>query len=704
MATLEKIRQRSGLLIIIIGLALLAFILGDMFSGGGFSSDQFKIAEINGVKVDYREYEERLESAIENVKRNTNQGSLDEQTTNQVHDQVWEQLVQELVMGEEHNGAGVAVSVEELKDMVLGNNIHPQIRQIPIFQNEQTGQFDPEKVKAFISGLQNDPQMRETWMAFEQGIKQERINNKYYTAIQKGYFVTDKYAQQEAIEKDKKVDIKYVSLPYTNVKDEEISINDADLLAYYESHKNLFKQEKAVDIEYLSFKVEPSSEDIKNIQADLNELIPEFKETVEVGQFVSATSDIAYDGKYYKQGEYENTVIDSIMFNSEEGTVYGPYLEDNYYKIAKVAHVAERPDTIKVNHIALVPQENQTAAQLEKYADSLVALIENGASFTELAKKHSADEETASKGGDLGWMNVQQLPYGEALLDTEKGGIVKVPTGQAIFIAQMTEKGKSVKQVQLAVVSREIAPSDDTRDKAFAAAQDFVVENNTVEKINKAVEEKGLTKKKANGLKTTTREIAGIGNARSIIREAFKTEENQIIVTTGSENAIFDFENAYIIGFVTKQYHEGHTAFEDVKQTVERAVKKNKKAEVLMAKFNETLKEKSNIDEIAAAVNGTVKLSEGITFGAFSIPGLGIEPVVQGTALAMNKDEISKPLEGNNAVYVIQIANITEPETNQNLAMQKQSIKRTFQSRVQRQVMEVLKDNAEITDNRINFY
>lgn len=704
MATLEKIRKRSGVLIVIIGLALLAFILGDMFSGGSFSTDQYKIAEINDVTIDYRKYEQRIDDAVENVKRNNNQSSLDEQTMYQVQDQVWNQLVQELVMGEEFNGAGIAVSTEELKDMVMGNNIHPQIRQIPIFQNEQTGQFDPSLVRNFIANLQNNPEMQSTWLSFEQGIKQERINNKYYTAIQKGYFVTDKYAQQEAIDKQRKVDFKYVTLPYTNVKDEEITIKDDDLKAYYENHKNLFQQEKAVDIEYITFKVEPSAEDINNIKEDLIDLIPEFEETAEDGQFVSATSDLAYSGKFYKKGEYENPLIDSVAFNNEEGFIYGPYLEENFYKIAKVAHVEERPDTIEVRHIVLVPTNNQTAQQLDVLADSLTQLIENGASFAALATKYSADEETAAKGGDLGWKKVQELVYGEALLDAEKGDIVKVPTNQAIFIAELMKKGNSVKQVQIAIVSREIAPSDDSRDVVYNKAQEFIITNNTVEKINKAAEESGITKKKANNLKTTTRQIAGIDNARNLIRAAFQTNENSIIVTQGSENAIFDLSDTYVIAFVSKTYKEGNTPFEDVKQTVERAVKKEKKAEILMAKLRASMDQSKNIDEIATALSTNAKMSEGVTFAAFSLPGLGIEPVVQGTAMALAKDEISNPLKGNNGVYVIQITNTTEAPENKNLAMQKQSLNRTFQSRVQSQVLEVLKENADITDNRINFY
>ncbi len=707
MATLERIRNRAGLLVsIVIGLALMAFILGDLFRGGtNLTSDQFEIAEINGISIDQRNYQKRLDEAMENAKRNSGESSLDERTMNQVRNQVWQQLLQEKVMGEEIGEAGIDVSVEELNDMVTGNNIHPQIRQIPIFQNEQTGQFDPQLVKRFIASFEQNPEARESWLAFEQGIKLQRINTKYYTAVQKGMFATDLQAQQTAVNKQRKVDFKYVAMPYTELKDEEISIDKADLEKYYNEHKKLFEQEETVDIEYITYPIEPSKEDINSIKKDVESLIPELKETEEEAQFVTATSDQAFDPKFYKKGEYSNALLDSLMFEKEEGFIYGPYRENESFKVAKIAHIETRPDTIKIRHIVLVPNEQRNAQQTQQLADSLTQLIENGADFAQLAQKHSDDEETAVKGGNTGWKNVEEVIYGNALLDAGVGEVVKFPTQQAFLIAEMTEKGKEVKQVQLAVISRDIIPSEETNDNVYKKASEFAGNHRTFKTFNQGIEEAPeLTKKQANNLKTTSRQIAGLGTARNIIREAFFTEANQIIVDRSTQSPIFEIGDNYVIGVVTEKSEKGYAPLEQVRATVERAVKKEKKAELLKEKIANALSGINNIDELAQALETEVKESKGVSFAAFSVPGLGMEPKVQGVASVLEQDEISAPIQGNNAVYVLQITNIQEAQENQNLAMEKASIERTYVSRAQREIFEALKDNAEIEDNRIKFY
>jgi len=622
-----------------------------------------------------------------------------------VRDQVWQQLLQEKILGEQINLAGINVSVAELKDMVAGNNIHPQIRQAAAFQDPETGQFDPQRVLQYIASLdQMSEQDRQNWYSYEQYLKEDRVNNKYFTAIQKGMYVTGFEATQAALNKQKKVNFKFISLPYTELSDEEIAVNDADLNAYYESHKELFKQDKAVDIEYVVFSVDPTQEDIDLIKEEVASLIPELKETKENAQYVTATSDKAFDGKFYLKGEYENPEIDSVMFASEEGTVYGPYKYLNSWRIAKIAHVEERPDTIKIRHIVLAPSAERSAQATKDLADSLTQIIENGADFASLAKEYSLDEETAEKGGDLGWRNLEEMVYGQALLDAGVGGVVNFPTNQVIFIAQMTELGKKAKQVQVAVISRDIVPSEDTRDNVFQKANMFAGKNRTVKLFNEAVANDGLVKKQANNLKTTSRQIAGLENARSLIREAFFTEENQIIVARNSQSPIFELGEDYVIGIVTKKYDEGYAPLADVKTTVEKGVRKEKKAEMLMKKMNDASANAQNIEAVAETLSTEVKTSENVTFAAFSIPGIGIEPNVQGTALALNKDEMSAPIEGGNAVYLIQVTQVTEPGENLNIEMEKRSLQRQFMSRVQSEAFEALKDYSEIVDNRIKFY
>ena len=707
MATLERIRNRMGLVIsVVIGMALLAFILGDLFRGGtNLSTDQFELAEINGKTVDYRDYDKRVETAMDNAKRNNNTNTLDDQTINAVRDQVWQQLLQEHILGEEIDLAGISVSVAELKDMVVGNNIHPQIRQAAAFQDPETGQFDPQRVLQYIANLdQMSEQDRQNWYSYEQYLKEDRLNNKYYAAIQKGMFVTDLQAKQAAINKEKKVSFKYISLPYTELNDEEIKISDADLNEYYEKHKELFKQDRTVDIEYVVFSVDPTPDDINNIKEDVSSLIPELKETNEEEQFVTATSDAPFDSKFYQKGEYENPTIDSVMFAAKEGTVYGPYQYLNSWRIAKVAHVEERPDTIKIRHIVLAPSAQQSAQETKDLADSLTQIIEDGADFAAIARQYSVDKETAEKGGDLGWRNVEEMVYGEDLLDAGVGGIVNYPTNQVIFIAEMTEMGKKAKQVQVAVITRDIVPSEDTRDEVYNRANVFAGKHRTVKLFNEGVAEEGLTKKQANNLKTTSRQIAGLTNPRNLIREAFSTEENQIIVGRNSQSPIFELGDDYVIGVVTKKYAEGYAPLEEVKTTVENGVKKEKKAEMLMKKMNEAAANAQNIEAVAETLSTDVKISSNVTFASFSIPGIGIEPNVQGTALALNKDEMSAPIEGANAVYLVQVTNVVEPGDNLNIAMEKKSIERQYVSRVQNQAFEALKEHADIVDNRIKFY
>lgn len=696
-----------GILVsIVIGMALLAFILGDLFSSGtSLSSDQFEVAEINGQAVDYRNYDKRIEEAMENAKRNNNQSTLDDQTVNAVRDQVWQQLLQEYILGNEIDLAGVNVSVAELKDMVAGNNIHPQIRQAAAFQDPETGQFDPQRVLQYIASLdQMSEQDRQNWVAYEQYLKEDRLSKKYFAALQKGMYVTDFQATQSAIDKNKKVNFKFVSLPYTDLNDEDITVSDADLKAYYEEHKELFKQEKAVDIEYVVFAVEPTQADINNIKDEVASLIPEFKETKETAQYVTATSDTPFDGKFYQEGEYENTEIDSVMFSAEEGTVYGPYEYMNSWRIAKVAHIEERPDTIKIRHIVLAPSAQRSAQQTKDLADSLTQIIEDGADFAALAKEYSLDEETAENGGDLGWRNLEEMVYGEALLDAGIGKVVNVPTNQVIFIAEMTEMGKKAKQVQVAVISRDIVPSEETRDAVFQKANMFAGKHRTVKLFNEGVAEQGLVKKQANNLKTNSRQIAGLSNPRNLIREAFFSEENQIIVARNSQSPIFELGEDYVIGVVTKKYDEGYAPLEDVKTTVEKAVTKEKKAEMLIEKMNDAIANAQNIEGVADALSAEIKTSTNVSFASFSIPGIGIEPNVQGTALALNKDEMSSPIEGANAVYLVQITEVTEPGENLNLEMEKKSIQRQYVSRVNNEAFNALKDFAEIKDNRINFY
>ena len=238
MATLEKIRNRAGVLVaVVIGLALLAFILGDFLKSGSslFKNSQLEIALVAGNSIPVQTYQERLEKSIENYKRNTRQSNLDEATIDQIQQQTWDDLIRENVMKGEFEALGIDVSSDELFDMVQGKNIHPSIKQVPLFQ-DQTGQFDPNLVIQFLKNLDQDQtgNLRESWLEFEQSILRERMNNKYNALLKKGLYITSDKAAEEAKQRATKVEFEYVGAILNTVPDSLIVITEEDIQKYYE--------------------------------------------------------------------------------------------------------------------------------------------------------------------------------------------------------------------------------------------------------------------------------------------------------------------------------------------------------------------------------------------------------------------------------------------------------------------------------------
>ncbi|MFA6402271.1 MAG: SurA N-terminal domain-containing protein [Salinivirgaceae bacterium] len=234
MATLQKIRNNAGLLVsIIIGLALLSFILGDLLTSGNtlFNKSQNNVAEIAGKSIPIEMYQGKIDENLENYKRQTGQSSLDQPTMDRLQDQTWEQLVRDFAMEDELAELGITICGDELFDMVQGNNIDPQIKQIPIFQNQETGQFDRTLVLQFLKNMEQDPtgKAQSSWNAFEKALAEEKINQKYNTLIEKGLFATTIQAKKEVVNKNLKSDFDYVTIKYNSVSDSSISFSEKDL-------------------------------------------------------------------------------------------------------------------------------------------------------------------------------------------------------------------------------------------------------------------------------------------------------------------------------------------------------------------------------------------------------------------------------------------------------------------------------------------
>ena len=701
MAALNKIRNRAGLLIAVVGVALLSFILGDLFSGNNQQSQQSDIAKVDGQAINYLDYQKRVDDAVENMKRQSGQNSLDEQTHAQIQDQVWNQLVNGVIMDAQLEKVGISVSPEELLDMVQGSNVHPEVKNIPLFKNEETGAFEPEKVVQFIQNLDSDPsgRSREAWMSFEEYLHNERKSDKYFSSISKGIFVTDLYAKSAAIEKSTKMDLKALFLPYAEIADSTIEVNPSELTSYYDRNKSKNQQELSIDVEYVIFPIEATVADKEVIVDELKDIKIEFNSVKDNQNYVSANSDGSFDRKFYAKGEYANSLVDSVMFTMKDGEIFGPYQEAEKFKITKLVKRELQPDSIQIGQIVIVPTTQEEVVAKKALADSLLNLLNKGEKLSNLAN-YSVDNSSV----ELSWVKVETLPFSPAVIAVKKGEYVLEATAQGFHIVHVADRGKEVSKIQMATIERVISASENTRTFVYQKANAFAATAKNADSFNKNVEDQGLVKRIANSIAPTARDIRGLSAARSFIREAFYVAEGDIIVYRNNNSPIFELGDSYVVGYLKKRKEQGFTPFNDLKTTIEAAVRKEKKAKQLIEKLTPAIKEGGDIHQIAGKVGATVKEINGLTMSSFSVPGVGIEPNINGVAMTLAKDEMSTPVEGNNGIYLLYVVNKTEVEADK-LAIEpeKDNLRRTLQNRVSSEVAKVLEESVEIEDNRLTF-
>lgn len=705
MATLEKIRNRAGVLVaVVIGMALLAFILGDFLNSGGalFSNSQFEIAEISGKSIPYQQYQKELNEIIEINKFSSGQSALDENTVQQIQTQTWNQLVREYVLKDEYKELGLDVSSQELWDMVQGENIHPIIRNL--FTNPETGQLNTMAVIRFLKTYDEDPtgQQKAYWLFVEDQMIRDRLFNKYSNLISKGLYATTLEAKNEIENINKRVDFEFVIQNINTVPDSLIKVTNSDLKSYYEDHQKEYEQEASRNIEYITFDVTPSEKDKLATQEWINGIQEDFKTTDNDKEFAKLNSDIPFQDLYLTKEELPENLQDEL-WTADEGTMYGPYFENDTYKLAKVSDIAYVPDSVRARHILLQPTQNQSSEMIFSMADSIMNLLENGANFAALSDEFSADQAANEKGGDVGWFRANQMakPFSDSSFNAKVGEYKMTATQFGLHILQVTNKSSDERKVKIAILGRKLQPSSETYQKTYAEASKFAGNNHTYEEFTGAVEEEGFTKKIASNVKEADQQLAGLENPREFIRSIYNTKENQII--TSQNNPIFELGDRFVIGYVTDIKEKGIAPFDQVKPQLTVQVKKQKKAEHLAEKFNSTLNSDKNLESLANELNTDIFNATDITFRSYSIPNAGIEPKLVAVATSVEPEQVVGPIKGENGVFALKVTTVSTEEV-ANVDMQQTQTMSQFQNRANYEAFEALKKTANIVDKRAKFY
>lgn len=696
MAIISQIRKRGTLIIGFVGLSMLLFILGDVVTSnsGLFSGTSDVVGVVNGEKIHYREYEAKADKMIENYKTNTRQDNVDQNTSDMIRDQLWDNIVKENTLGKEYEKLGLSCDKDELYDMATGKNVDPKIKQA---FTDSTGNFNPQTVVRFLNDLPNrDEKLQQQWSEFEKQLQQERIDEKYKQLIKGSLYVTTSEAKSAFDDQNRSASVRYVAEYYRSIPDSTVKVTEDEIEKYYEAHKHEHKQEQAVrKVEYVTFEVVPSQEDQQKAMEQVMNLKQEFQTTTDMLSFLTQ-NDSPFDSTYHTQATLPPSLSNAISLPVD--TVIGPYMEAGSLKMARITKERFQPDSVKARHI-LLRLEGDTAAVMARIDSMKAAAKKSKTAFEEMAKKFSTDVGSGSKGGDLGWFPAGRMvpEFNDACFNGKKGDMPIVKTQFGVHLIEITDQAKSSRQVQVAVLEYKMEPSQKTYDSYYQQASEFAAVNTTGAQFDKAVTEKGLNKRIADNLKENDKNISGLDQPRELIRWAFGAKKDEV-------SKVFTLGNTHVVAHLVEIKDKGILSLDAVREQMKVGAIKEKKAEMLIEKFNTALKDAKTLDELAAKLNTTVKTHEMLQFANPVFPEVGRELAIGGTLLSMDAGKISPPLKGDAVVMVAEVVKFTDAPKDADVSALKNQKLATLKQRSEYEVPNALKEKANIEDNRGKFY
>ena len=700
MAVLSKIRKRSGLLLLAIGFALLAFVVQDLFTKG-FKSLSKDVGSINGKDISFEDFRVK----VANTEKNS-QGQGQNMSAMQASNQVWSQEVNIALLTEEFEKLGIRVGEKHILEIFKAD---PNIGQNQMFLNA-AGKFDLNKFKEYFKATPEGVQM------LKDREKDAELNAKYqiYNSLVKGAMYTTQTEGKFKYEAEtNKVSFDFVSVPYSSIKDSDVKVTDDEIVAYMKTKEKKFKSEESRELDYVLIAEKPSAQDEaeikKNVDALLlpsvrynketgkNDTIPGFKSVTNNADFVNSNSDVPFDSTYIAKQNLPPASAEQL-FNLPVGEVYGPYMKDNYYCISK-ALGRKAGAKVKASHILIswegtkVPnkKEKRTKEQAKAKAEGLLAQAQaNPGMFMMLAITNS-DDSSAQQGGDLGYFSQGQMvkPFNDFVFSNPVGKIGLVETEFGYHIIQVTDKQDAVK---LATIAQKIEPSEATNDKTYTEATKFEMDAATKD-FAALVKQMKLTTNPAVRVKAVDESFGSVSNQRQIVKWAFDKD------TKIGDVKRFEIVNVgHVIAKLKSTAEKGLMTAEEARPQVEPILKNKKKAALITAKMKG-----SSLTAIAASNKVTVMNAVDLTIENPNVPNAGFEPKVVGLAFSSKAGQLSKPIDGNSGVYVIATKVVTKAPAIKKYDDYINKIKPQVANYAGR-VLPALKNDADIKDNRADFY
>ena len=716
MATLQKIRSKGPLLMIIVGLALFAFIAEEFFRSMQSASAESKqrVGEIYGESLSYHDFQTLVDEYSEVVKLTRGVNSLDAEEMTQIRDEVWNTLLQNKLIEHEAEKLGLTVTDAELQE-IINNGRSQYLMQTP-FRNEQTGAFDVNMLKKFLTDYDNmkkNPSqmpaeyiqyyesMFKMWQFIEKSIRQEALMNKYQSLLAHAVISNPVAAKMNFEGHVNESELLLASVPYTTIADSTVKVEDADIKAKYEEMKENFKQmTESRDFKYISVRVRASEKDKAELKKEMTEVGKQLATGDNIAKIIRESGSIVnYSEIPVSKSALPGDIavqLDTMTLNQ----VFGPYYNpgDQTYNVVKLMNRISAPDSIQYRQIQIAGADEATNT---KTADSIMTALNNGTPFDSIAKKYGQTGEKiwiTSRNYEGATMGPEDLKYIKAITNGAVNELQNVKISQANVILQVTDRRAMKNKFDVAIAKCPVTFSNETYSKAYNDFSQFLAANPTLEQMEANAAKAGYQVMTQKDMTSNQHNVAGISNTSDALRWLFgeDTEVNSVSKMYECGN-----NDHMLVVALTGINPAGYRSLESVKEILNREVINDKKAKMLTEKMS-AWKSINDAKQMTGAIVDTIKH---VTFNSpvfVSATGSN-EPVINGAADKMAKGQFKTAVKGQVGMYAFQVLNKTKGQEKMDVKAEENMLNSKNMRGMGQFFMDLYK-KAEVMDHRYMFF
>ena len=697
MAIISTLRDKGGkFLVFVVGFSIAAFVLGDILGPNSSLIGQNRniVGSINGEEIDLVRFNTVYEELTYNFSLN-NGRSPTQQEVSELRDQAWERLINDISYVEEFNKIGLTVTDKESVDMVQGNNIHPMI--IQAFSDPSTGSFNKDNVIGYLQNLSNQPaNQQQAWFSFESNLKPMRLRTKYDNLIAQSTYYNSLDAQAEYFNTSSQIDLAYFYIPFFAVSDTLFDVSTNEMRSYLNKNKSDYNQDETRSIDYAFFSVQPSAEDSTFFENEINDIRSNLMSSNIIDDSTYAVINSDSFNPYIKFNPDE---LPTDLVGKDVGFITEPTYENGSISIKKLSKIdQDAQEKARAKHILLrFDDSNKSTVRTE--ANRILNLLRSGSDFEETARTYSQDG-SASNGGDLGWFTDGMMvkPFQDAVFSRRRSGLIPriIETDFGFHIINVTYP-KTRTSYFVANISKDILPSDNTRNNIYRSAELFKLDIKSSEDVfSDYLKENNIIGGNISDIDKNSTEVGTIPNARNVILWSYSDDRY-----VGEVSDVLETDEGYIVAQINEMKDEGTKKLDEVENSIKRRIIDEKKYEYL----KEILVDYSSLQDLKDNSGlGDIYRSSGISMTENSLSNVGFSPESIGTAFSMQEGELTRPFKIDGGVIVLGLESKVLADTLSNYDDYRNTLIQTNRFNVPLKIDDAIKHFSDIEDDRYKFF